>query len=144
MPGVNSYRDLEVWKKAMQLVKHVYRLTSQLPESEKFGLVNQMNRAAVSIPSNIAEGSRRPTKDFIRFLTMASGSLAEIETQIELLARLKLIGRDEVKDAWKICTETGKAISGLKASLLKPKNYSAAVEEESGYDLPPLGELTSD
>lgn len=82
---VNSYRDLVVWQRAMSLAKAVYRETSTLPDTERYGLVSQMRRAAVSIPSNIAEGSKRGSrKDYVQFLRIASGSTAELETQILL------------------------------------------------------------
>lgn len=80
---MSDYKDLEVWQKAIAVVAETYRLTSLFPDSEKFGITNQMRRAAVSIPSNIAEGSaRHHAKDFIHFLRIADGSAAELETQI--------------------------------------------------------------
>lgn len=79
---VRNYRDLLVWQKGIALVKQVYALTRTFPADEKFGLVAQMRRAAVSIPSNIAEGqSRHTTNEFVRFLSLAEGSLAELDTQ---------------------------------------------------------------
>lgn len=85
METKQSYRDLIVWQKSVQLVKLVYELTSTFSDSEKFGLVSQMRRSAVSIPSNIAEGRYRSTKkDYCQFLTIAFGSGAELETQLEL------------------------------------------------------------
>src|SRR5690554_7663438 len=90
-----KYQDLRVWNNAMQLVEYVYRLTSNYPDSEKYGLVSQMRRAAVSIPSNIAEGNGRGSdKDYRRFLTIARGSLMELETQIILSARLGFVQND--------------------------------------------------
>ena len=80
---MSDYKDLEVWKKAMAVVADIYRLTASFPDSEKFGITNQMRRAAVSIPSNIAEGSaRHHAKDFTHFLRIADGSSAELETQL--------------------------------------------------------------
>lgn len=80
-----DYKDLIVWQKSIQLVATVYKLTNQFPKEEVFGLSSQMKRSAVSIPSNIAEGSKRGSKkDFTHFLTMAYGSGAELETQIEI------------------------------------------------------------
>jgi four helix bundle protein len=82
---VHTYKDLIVWQKSMDLAKHVYAESKKLPKEELFGLVNQMRRAAVSIPSNIAEGSRRgTTKDLVQFLRIADGSLGELETQLLL------------------------------------------------------------
>jgi four helix bundle protein len=81
-----SYKDLIVWQKSIILVKTIYGLTGTLPSEEKFGIVSQMRRASVSIPSNIAEGhARRTTGDYVRFVSNAEGSLAELETQIIIL-----------------------------------------------------------
>ena len=86
---MSDYKDLEVWQKALDLVTATYELTGGFPESEKFGIVNQMRRSAVSIPSNIAEGSaRHHAKDFIHFLRIADGSAAELETQLIISRRL--------------------------------------------------------
>jgi four helix bundle protein len=83
MGGIRTHRDLNVWKEAMDLVRNVYSLTKGFPKEEIHGLVSQMRRAAVSIPSNIAEGAARSShKEFIRFLYVALGSLAELETQL--------------------------------------------------------------
>jgi four helix bundle protein len=84
-----SYRDLIVWQKSMDLVVEVYKLTDGFPKSELFGLTSQMRRASISIPSNIAEGSRRKTpKDKVHFWTLAFGSASELETQLEAAKRL--------------------------------------------------------
>jgi len=89
--AVTSYRNLTVWQKAMQLVIAIYDLTGKLPESERYGLVSQMRRASVSIPSNIAEGKMRGTrKDYRHFLLDAFGSGAELETQLEIVKNLSL------------------------------------------------------
>ena len=81
----NSYRDLIVWQKAMDLTKQVYRITKHFPQNEIYGLTSQIRRCAVSIPSNIAEGrGRNSDKEFIRFLHIALGSLYELQTQLEL------------------------------------------------------------
>lgn len=86
---MESYRELSVWQKGMGLVVAVYRLTATFPKSETFGLAGQMQQAAVSIPSNIAEGNAlRQTKAYLRHLAIASGSLAELETQLEIAERL--------------------------------------------------------
>lgn len=87
-----SFRDLELWKLSMDFVLDVYKATREFPDSEKFGIVSQMRRAAVSIPSNIAEGSgRRNAKEFIQFLYIAKGSLAELETHLEISHRLQYL-----------------------------------------------------
>ena len=87
---IRTYKDLIVWQKAVELVVAVYEVTGAFPDSEKFGLVNQLRRAAVSVPSNIAEGyGRGSTNDYLRFLKIAAGSCNEIETQIEIAHRLE-------------------------------------------------------
>ena len=87
--GRNSYEDLEVWQRAMDLVVDCYDLTRSFPQTEQFGLTAQLQRAAVSVPANIAEGqARRHTREFLRYLTIARGSLAELETHIQIAKRL--------------------------------------------------------
>ena len=86
-----NHKDLDVWKKSMDLVELIYGLTSQFPSDERFGLVSQMRRAAVSIPSNISEGAaRKGDKELIQFLMIAIGSLSELETQYLLSVRSKI------------------------------------------------------
>jgi four helix bundle protein len=86
---MSDYKELEVWQRAIALVADIYRLTASFPESEKFGITNQMRRASVSIPSNIAEGSaRHHANDFIHFLRIADGSAAELETQLIISEKL--------------------------------------------------------
>ena len=92
MEKLKSYKDLELWKVAMDFVIDIYHITEVFPSSEKFGLTNQIRRSAVSIPSNIAEGAgRRNTREFIHFLYISNGSLSELETQLEIAFRLKYI-----------------------------------------------------
>lgn len=95
--SVKSYQELLVWQKGMTLVKAVYELTSEFPREESYGLTSQMRRAAVSIPSNIAEGRSRSTrKDFVQFLKIASGSLAELETQVLIAKDLGFLEDEQV------------------------------------------------
>jgi four helix bundle protein len=96
---INNYRDLEVWQRSMQLAESIYILSKRLPDTEKFGLQTQLQRAAISIPSNIAEGYGRGRGDYRRHLSIARGSLLEVETQIELCVRLQLITREDVVEA---------------------------------------------
>src|SRR3954468_17242642 len=97
MGEIKTYRDLIAWQKAMELVKTVYRVTVQMPEDERFGLTNQMRRAAVSIPSNIAEGyARQTTADYIKFLKTARGSLSELMTQLQIAFELRMIPLDQL------------------------------------------------
>ena len=86
---IKSFRDLEVWQLGVELAESVYRCTAQFPKSEMYGLIAQMRSAAVSVPSNIAEGQARSSKDFLRFLAIAAGSLAELDTQLEIASRLQ-------------------------------------------------------
>ena len=87
--GIKTHKDLDVWKLSIQLVKDIYQLTSKFPSEEKFGLVAQIRRAVVSIPSNIPEGeARNSDKDYIRFLYISLGSLSEIETQLIIAEEL--------------------------------------------------------
>jgi four helix bundle protein len=97
--GARSYRDLTVWQKAIGLVELVYKETSSFPPDESYGLCNQMRRCAVSIPSNIAEGQGRNShKEFKRFLRIALGSLAELDTQLEISLRLGYVDEDAKKE----------------------------------------------
>ncbi len=92
---VKRHKRMDVWQLAMQLVERIYALTATLPEQERFGLVNQMRRCAVSVPSNIAEGAARQSdKDFLRFLVIARGSLMELDTQMEICCRLNFLQQD--------------------------------------------------
>ncbi len=97
--GQKTHKNLDVWNRAMDLAVEVYSITSQFPKEELFGLVSQTRRAAVSVPSNIAEGAARNSrKEYIRFLYVALGSIAELETQLLLAARLKFVPRIEASD----------------------------------------------
>ena len=112
---MEGYRELTVWQKGMDLVVAVYRLTATFPKSETFGLASQMQRAAVSIPSNIAEGNAlRQTKAYLRHLAIASGSLAELETQLELAERL---GYSKDQDVMQRANEIGRMLSVLRQKL---------------------------
>src|ERR1700716_1699915 len=94
-----GFRDLRVWQCGMDLVEDVYRLTKEFPKDELYGLTNQLRRAAVSVPSNIAEGQTRAhVKEFFQFLSTAQGSLAELQTQIELAGRLKYLSAEQVQE----------------------------------------------
>lgn len=116
--GVRNYRDLVVWQKAMEFVEAVYLLSREFPADERFALTNQLRRAAVSVPSNIAEGEGRFSKpDFKRFLSMALGSLREAETQIEIAIRLTYCDRDAAGRAILLADEVGRLIRGLAKSL---------------------------
>jgi len=114
---VKSFRDLDVWHLGVELAETVYRVTARFPKSELFALSSQMRRAAVSIPANIAEGrARNSTREFLYFLSVSKGSLAELETQLELAIRLDYTGSD--LHAARTQTEVlGKKINRLQTSL---------------------------
>lgn len=116
--SVKWYKDLVVWQKAMVLVEETYRLTANLPTNEEFGLKSQMRRAAVSIPSNIAEGkTRNHDREFLHFLHIALGSLSELETQLEITVRLRIRSPQEAQLMIENCQEVGKMLHGLANSL---------------------------
>lgn len=97
MQQISSYRDLRVWQQAMQLTTDVYRLTHSFPKHELYGLTNQLRRASISVPSNIAEGKgHRSDKEFVQFLYHARGSLLEVETQLQLASRLQYVSEQQV------------------------------------------------
>jgi four helix bundle protein len=92
---MKNYRDLKLWQKSIELVVNLYQLTNQFPKNELFGIVTQIRRSAVSIPSNVAEGfGRRYDKEFIRFLQIAMGSIFELQTQILISLKLNFINQD--------------------------------------------------
>ncbi|SIR17452.1 four helix bundle protein [Maribacter ulvicola] len=103
---MNNYRELHIWNKGMQLVEDVYFLVKKLPDDEKFGLISQIKRCSVSIPSNIAEGAgRNSKKEFARFLSIANGSTTELETQLILSVNLKFLTEKEINNALTLCKE---------------------------------------
>lgn len=115
---IKSYRDLIAWQKAIQLCKRVYQLSAGFPDSERFGLVSQVRRAAVSVPSNIAEGyGRRRTQDYLRFLDMARGSLAEVDTQLVLARELGFGEVSSLTTCDQMVIEVDRILSGLVRSL---------------------------
>lgn len=115
---VNSYRDLIVWQKAMDLVVLVYELSSHFPRDEIFGLTAQLRKAAVSVPSNIAEGQARwSTKEFLHHMSIALGSTAEVDTQILVSIRLRYVSQDQASKALDLAAQVGKMINGLANSL---------------------------
>ena len=116
--AVRDFRELVVWQRAMELVELVYRVTSRFPKEEQYGLTSQLRRAAVSIPSNIAEGQgRSTTRDFLNFLAIAKGSLNELETQILISERLGYLNEQSRSPLLHLITEVARIISGLSASL---------------------------
>ena len=115
---MKNYSELIAWQKAMDLVEFVYRATSAFPADERFGLTSQLRRAAVSIPSNIAEGQgRTSTAEFLHHLSIAYGSLREVETQILLGGRLGYSQQSETASVMDLAGEVGRLLNGLANSL---------------------------
>jgi four helix bundle protein len=113
-----GYRELVVWRKGMELAKRIYGVTRSFPNEEKFGLVSQMRRAAVSIPSNIAEGqARHTTREFIQFVSHAEGSLAELDTQVRLGVDLGLCANTDTTEIEGLIEEIRKMLNGLRRNL---------------------------
>ena len=109
-----AHKKLRVWQESMQLVKMIYDLTRSLPDEEKFGLISQMRRAAVSVPSNIAEGSARQTKkESIQFYSISRGSLSELDTQIQLCQDLGLVTPDQTTSVLTQLETVGALLNGL-------------------------------
>jgi len=118
MATARTHRDLFVWQEAIALVELIYRRTSSFPKDETYGLSAQMRRAAVSVPSNIAEGAaRNSSRELVQYLGIASGSLAELETQLELAARLGLGGSGINAECSLQIARVGKLLVGLRNSI---------------------------
>jgi four helix bundle protein len=118
--SLSSFRDLRAWQEAMKLTAEVYRGTISFPRHELYGLSSQMRRAAVSVPSNIAEGKgHRSDKEFSHFLYHARGSLLELETQLLIAEELQYLSREDGRQLSAICEAVGRALSGLINSLHK-------------------------
>ena len=115
---IKSYRDLLVWQKSKNAVKEIYLLTATFPKEEMYGLTAQIRRSAVSVPSNIAEGhARKSTKEFSHFISISLGSLAELETQIEIAFDLSFIDAKKFETLMPNLDEIGKMLRGLQNSL---------------------------
>ena len=120
---INSYKDLKVWNKAMDLTTMVYDALKTFPPKEEYGLSSQMRRSSVSIPSNIAEGyGRNSTLDYCRFLQIALGSVYELETQVELARRLDYVDNDTANKLATQLTEVGRMLNSLINKIKPDKN----------------------
>jgi four helix bundle protein len=114
MTGYQKYTDLDVWKQAREIASHVYELTASFPKSEQFGIISQMRRCVVSVPSNIAEGcGRQHDKETIHFLSISRGSLYELETQLYISKDLTFITENQLKVSLEKIESVGKLINGL-------------------------------
>jgi four helix bundle protein len=124
----SSFRDLQVWQRGMQIVESVYRVSGGFPKAETYGLTGQLRRAAVSVPSNIAEGhGRASTKEYLRHVAVAQGSLAEVETQLELAARLGYVSDSELSPIQKECDYLGRQLHLLRDALVKRLRQAVSI-----------------
>ncbi len=115
---MQDFKELTVWSKSLDLVEEVYRIVSLLPRQEQYALSDQLRRAAISIPSNIAEGyGRNASKDYVRFLNIARGSKYEVETQLYICVRLHFISENEITNALALCDEIGRMLNTLIKKL---------------------------
>ena len=120
MGTIRSHRDLSVWQLGMDIAEQIYALTQVFPSEEKFGLTSQLRRAAASVPANVAEGNARDsTKEYLRFLSIVVGSLAEIETFLELSVRLHMGERERIESILELIGEERRMLRGLQRSLRK-------------------------
>ncbi len=127
MGDIRSYRDLVAWQRARELVKLVYRLTERFPRAELYGLTQQLRRAAVSVPSNIAEGyGRGSAGDYLRFLQTARGSIYEVQTQLILAEDLGYASPQDVAPVGELLDECSRVLQGLIASLKQTSNKDRA------------------
>ncbi len=111
---INSYKELTVWQKAIDLVVEVYRIVKLLPKEETYALSDQMRRAAVYIPSNIAEGNaRKSKKEYVNFLSIAQGSRAELQTQLIICEKLNYINGEELQVIMSLSDEVGKMLNSM-------------------------------
>ena len=116
--SMQTYRDLNVWQLGMEMTKEIYVLTRGFPEWERYGLSSQLRRAAASIPANVAEGrARDSTKDFLRHLSIAQGSLAEVETYLILSESLASCTHQRIADLLAKCSQEGRMLHGLQRRL---------------------------
>src|SRR3954468_19790265 len=114
--STSGYRDLVIWQKSVDLVVQVYEFSGRFPREEMFGLTSQIRRAAVSVSTNIAEGSGRDSRpDFLRFISIARGSLKEVETLLTVSERLSFATEGQTAMAWSLATEVGKMLTRLRA-----------------------------
>jgi four helix bundle protein len=115
---MNKFESLNIWKKSMDLVEKVYKLMTLLPKEEKYGLVSQIKRSSISIPSNIAEGAgRNSKKEFAHFLSIANGSTCELETQLLLTVKLNLLNDEEIDTILNLCKDIRNMNYSLQRSL---------------------------
>ena len=129
---MKTYRELDVWKQAMDMVVAVYKITAEFPAQERYGLASQMQRAAVSIPANIAGGYGRLHRgDYVHHLSIARGSLAILETHITIAVRLDFIQREEAMPLWNATQNVGQMLTKLIQSLKRQEKKSPNLQEKN-------------
>lgn len=123
MSKLQSFRDLRVWQQGMTLVEDIYKLTEVFPKHQQFTLVSHLQKTAISVPSNIAEGyARAHRKEYLQHLATAYGSLAELETQLEIAYRLKFVNQEFYQPAVQKMSSLGKQLLSFRASLSKSES----------------------
>lgn len=125
MKKIQSYRDLDVWQLAMNLVEEIYRISRNFPADEAFGLTSQIKRSVVSVPANIAEGhGRAHLNEFLRFLSIARGSLTETETHLLIAERLGFVTPVDTESTWALSQSVGRLLNGLTSALKRKQSPS--------------------
>ena len=120
LPTIHNYRDLVVWKRAIEFVAEIYSISARFPREEQFGLTAQMRRASVSVCANIAEGSGRATsRDLLNFLSYARGSLKEAESMVFVAQHLRFVSAADCIEALRLADETSRMLAGLRGSIEK-------------------------
>jgi len=115
---IESHEDLRVWQDSIELVKMIYNMSTNMPEEEKYGLISQIQRSVVSVPSNIAEGFARDSlKEYIRYLSIAAGSLAEMQTQVLIAHELGFVSTQDFSNIRELGNKTGRQLTKLRQSL---------------------------
>ena len=123
---MKNYKELNVWKNGIEIVKMTYQLSKLIPEQEKFGVISQMTRAAVSIPANIAEGSSRNSdKDYMRFLQIALGSAFELQTYLIIITEMKWVNDNKIEESQKLLEEEIKMIQAFIRKIANSYQPSA-------------------
>jgi four helix bundle protein len=136
--AIRNYTDLVAWQKAMDFAEKVYEVSSCFPRDELYGLTRQLRDAAVSVPSNIAEGQGRMSdREFVHFLRIAHGSLREAETQIHLCGRLRYIGDQPRISLLELAAEVGRLINGLMRTINKSKSPAVSNSRPPAAHCPP-------
>ncbi|NUM56180.1 MAG: four helix bundle protein [Candidatus Hydrogenedentes bacterium] len=125
--ALTTYRDLDVWKRSIDLVVSVYGVTKSFPDTERYALTSQTQRAAVSIPANVAEGyGRSHRREYLQHISIARGSLAELETHLIIAVKLGYISREQIKATWNLAQDVGKMLIKLHSSLTSPVSKAAS------------------